>query len=538
MEDIFGNTNGCTRLVTVLDGVAPEIYGSELTVDLGNLGGSFDYYGDVENTFSVTVSDSCGPSELFDSSITANPPSIECAAVGSDVIVTLSGQDAAGNVGTGTTTVTVIDTSTEVTYYADVDGDNLGDINTPLVGSETCVLGVLDATDCDDSDASIGVGEVDRYPDGDGDGLGDSTSPLLSVCIGAPGYVENNDDCDDSTDSIGALVTLYPDSDGDNLGDATAGAAVCPGTPGYVSNDDDCNDDDDTIRRPISFFADLDGDGFGDPASVVSACPGAALVSTNSLDCNDGDSSVTFNTYAVDSDGDSFGHQSDTVRSCADAPGSGQVLLGGPDDCNDLSSSVFPGAPDGLPCNGRDNDCDEAVDEDDTDGDGLSDCAESQVLNTDWRSTDTDTDAFSDYEELEDFGTNPREFDSNPCAPSKTCQACLAADAGADGCAWCPGLGCVRDTDHHAELCADFGHPDGVWADSAGECDATTRTNRPSDGGVCTDLEGSFFATAGPVPASVDLDISSSVCAAYYAGDDASCCSAGVAAALTDALQR
>lgn len=60
------------------------------------------------------------------------------------------------------------------------------------------------------------------------------------------------------------------------------------------------------------------------------------------------------NQYYVDSDGDGFGAVGNFVLSCASIAPAGYA--DNDDDCNDMSASVFPGAPE-IGCDGIDNNC-------------------------------------------------------------------------------------------------------------------------------------------------------------------------------------
>ena len=104
------------------------------------------------------------------------------------------------------------------TFYADMDGDGFGDIDTTV---EACAVPegyTSDSTDCDDTrdwvnpdieaDCADGVdedcdGEVDEgpdrtwYADSDGDGYGDLGSPVVT-CVMPEGYTPDSTDCDDS----------------------------------------------------------------------------------------------------------------------------------------------------------------------------------------------------------------------------------------------------------------------------------------------------------------------------------------------------
>ena len=72
----------------------------------------------------------------------------------------------------------------------------------------------------------------------------------------------------------------------------------------------------------------------------------------------------------MDNDGDGFG-STETVTSCQAEPGMFESDTD--DDCNDLAIHINPGAADSI-CDGVNNDCTGVADDDDADGDGLTDC--------------------------------------------------------------------------------------------------------------------------------------------------------------------
>ena len=361
------------------------------------------------------------------------------------------------------------------TYYVDVDGDGFGDTND--AGVSLCADpndgSVTNNLDCDDNNGAInpnaievcnGVdddcdGAVDDglifdtyYVDADGDGFGDSADLGISLCADPnDGSVTNNLDCDDDNDGInpdaievcngidddcdGAVdedlifETYYVDVDGDGFGDTNdAGVSLCADpNDGSVTNNFDCDDDNDGINPDAieicngvdddcdgavdeglifdTYYVDVDGDGFGDTNDAgISLCadPNDGSV-TNNLDCdddNDGinpnateicngvdddcdgavDEDLIFDTYYVDLDGDGFGDSADLgISLCAD-PNDGSVTNNL--DCDDDNDGINPDATE--VCNGVDDDCDGAVDEDlifdtyyvDVDGDGFGDVAD------------------------------------------------------------------------------------------------------------------------------------------------------------------
>ena len=285
----------------------------------------------------------------------------------------------------------VDDNVATVSFYLDLDGDGFGDPNTAVM--DCAPPGpdyVLDGSDCDDQRGDVspaafevcdGVdnnceGAIDelgeaRWADEDGDGFGDPGAPVACDEDG----VDNADDCDDLDDRVN------PDAD-----------EVCDGI------DNDCNGVEDDGAPQVSWWADGDADGFG-AGVIIEACeaPGRGFVEVGEEDCNDEvpsvnpaateqcngadddcngvvDDGVVDQTWFPDADGDGFGTDAGAVSDCAQ-PGPEYVLQG--EDCDDLSPEVFPGAEE--ICDGLDNDCNGAVDEDgsdrpwwrDGDGDGF-----------------------------------------------------------------------------------------------------------------------------------------------------------------------
>jgi hypothetical protein len=103
------------------------------------------------------------------------------------------------------------------------------------------------------------------------------------------------------------------------------------------------------MRRPIPI------------ALILAACAGGddpALTDTDtetSVACADDD--PRRRSFYRDADGDGFGDPEVSVEACVEPEGYTRSAT----DCDDTDPAVFPGAPE--LCNGRDDDCDGAVDE-------------------------------------------------------------------------------------------------------------------------------------------------------------------------------
>ena len=173
-----------------------------------------------------------------------------------------------------------------ITWYADDDGDAYGDATDSVTACYAPSGYVADATDCDDTDATV-------YP-------------------GASEYCNGQDnDCDGVADN-GALdmSTWYADADGDAYGDASTTIIGCTLPTGYVADATDCDDADATVYPGATetcngvdddcdgtvdeaalgagtWYADIDGDGYGDPATGIVSCTAIAGRVTDNTDCDD-----------------------------------------------------------------------------------------------------------------------------------------------------------------------------------------------------------------------------------------------------------
>ena len=198
------------------------------------------------------------------------------------------------------------------TFYADLDGDDYGDVSVARAACSPTAGEVGDNTDCDDADATINPGEVE-------------------VCDS----LDTDEDCsgsaDDADPGVTEQATFYADLDGDNYGDVSVARVACSPAAAEVGDNTDCDDaDSDTFPGAASLddttacMRDADGDGYGDAAAsspVVSGAdcddeeatvyPGAAEDGGDGTDAGDG----------LDNDCDGYADEALLYGSGADGPG-------------------------------------------------------------------------------------------------------------------------------------------------------------------------------------------------------------------------
>ena len=220
--------------------------------------------------------------------------------------------------------------------------------------------GVTAGTDCDDADLTVNPN-------------------MPEICDGK----DNN--CDGTVDE-GVLTTFWADADGDGWGDPEAATEACVLPADHAVRADDCDDSDGTIHPgareddcddPTDYncdgsvgYDDVDEDGYaacvdcndGEPDDHPGAderCDG------DDNDCDgltDEDDAVDAEAWYRDADADAYGDPAWSHTSCA--PPAGYVA--DDTDCDDLNPASHPTADE--ICDGRDNDCDDTIDEDAIDG--------------------------------------------------------------------------------------------------------------------------------------------------------------------------
>lgn len=150
-----------------------------------------------------------------------------------------------------------------------------------------------------------------------------------------------DDNCDGTVDE-GLTEPWFADVDNDGFGDPTAGVDVCEAPEGFVVNDADCDD------------------------THAAIFPGAPeLCNEIDDDCDTLVDEGVGDYWYPDSDLDGFGDPGAGLQACEAPLG----YLADATDCDDADTNVNPEALE--VCNGIDDDCDAAIDEDDA-GDALT----------------------------------------------------------------------------------------------------------------------------------------------------------------------
>jgi hypothetical protein len=142
----------------------------------------------------------------------------------------------------------------------------------------------------------------------------------------------------------------------DDKGDSNTGNGLIDADGDGFTSDFDCDDDNEAINPAAEELCD----------EIDNNC-------NDSIDESPSDGAM----FYADGDGDSYGNPDVTVLSCSDSV---QGYVSNSEDCNDGTSSVFPGGTE--LCDGFDNDCNGEIDDGagdiltfyaDTDGDGYGD---------------------------------------------------------------------------------------------------------------------------------------------------------------------
>ncbi|MFH1466576.1 MAG: putative metal-binding motif-containing protein [Pseudomonadota bacterium] len=393
------------------------------------------------------------------------------------------------------------------TWYLDADADGYGSLVFTLTRCTAPTGYVATSGDCDDLDADISPaatevcddadndcdGAIDEagaagaptwYLDADGDGYGlDATT--VEACDAPSGYVADPGDCDDTQAAVNPVAD-----------------ELCDG----VDNDCDGDTDEEDATDAATWYADVDGDGYGTPGTTVLACTAPSGFLGNAEDCDDTvaavnpaaaelcngadddcdgvideDDATDALLWYLDADADGYGDAASTARACAVPSG----YSADDTDCDDAEATTHPGA--GETCDGLDQDCDGAIDEDvawfdayqDADGDGFGDPAGSTWV------CDLPSGAVADGNDCDD---------ADPTVHPGAAEVCDGLDQDCDGTADDGVLGTWyldADADGYGdpatavEACAA---PSGYLADDS-DCDDTDDAVHPGAEDLCDGID-------------------------------------------------
>ena len=369
--------------------------------------------------------------------------------------------------------------------------------------------GINEETDCDDTDATVGVATT-WYFDADRDGHGDAATGE-DFCDQPEGYTQLADDCDDQNAAIypgaedicddldndcdgtvdnGLLASpYYTDADRDGYGDDSTEIWDCVQPADTVAAGGDCDDSDgayhpgapeDDCEDPNDYncdgsvgYADADSDGFAACAECndldATIRPDALEVCDDlDNDCDelvdDADPTLDTTTGTVvyfDFDFDGYGDPATPAQVCD--PGEGWVANA--DDCDDIDPNVNPAAIE--VCNGKDDECDGLVD----DADDSLDLTTASV----WY-TDGDGDGYGDAATI-------TQACEQPAGASALDGDCDDGDA-----AWNPAAvesDCTDPNDYNCDGSVGYSDVDGDGFAACSECDDANAANFPGATEMC-----------------------------------------------------
>ena len=269
-----------------------------------------------------------------------------------------------------------------LTWYGDTDHDGYGD---PNAATEACgrpADAVLNGFDCAPDDDAVHPGQPEQCDGKDDDCNGHVDDNAVNATL----YYRDLDGDGDAGDVLTVRACSQPAHTGTSAGDCDdLDARVYPGATEHCDGkDDNCNGTpDDGAVQAKTWYADTDADGFGDPADHVTTCTAPDGYVADFHDCAPSDAAIypghpehcdgkdddcdgvaddhpTDGTlFYADLDGDGYAGDTVTTSACAAPKG----YLATAEDCDDGRPEVHPGAPE--VCDGRDDNCNSSVDEDD-----------------------------------------------------------------------------------------------------------------------------------------------------------------------------
>ncbi|MBL7942693.1 MAG: hypothetical protein JNM00_07995, partial [Flavobacteriales bacterium] len=228
-------------------------------------------------------------------------------------------------------------------WFADADGDGLGDPLAELWACEQPIGYVTDSSDCDDTNALVNPG----MPEDPCNGIDDNCDGIVDEGqdYGCTDPAACNYDpaatCDDG--SCNTPTIWYDDDDGDGYGDPGAYVLALDAPAGFVSDNTDCDDNNAGVNPGSAEVAcngiDDNCDGSIDEGDIVGCTDPAACNYDAAATCDDG-SCIMPAPWYFDHDEDGYGSLSVVYFGCT--PPGGYTTVGG--DCADLDPAVNPGA--------------------------------------------------------------------------------------------------------------------------------------------------------------------------------------------------
>jgi hypothetical protein len=381
-----------------------------------------------------------------------------------------------------------------VPFYQDLDGDTYGSTFSGKFCSPSGSYTATNSADCDDSKKSVNPAAVEICDniDNNCDGTADE------------GCDDDNDGQCDANMTYSGPVAKCPNGSGDcNDNDASIfkgkSQEICDNKDDNCNGktDDGCDDDHDgycdaafTVATPLPSICPK---GSGDCDDLNSdQNPGAKEVCGNGLDdnCNgsqnDQDAAGCL-TFYFDADSDAWGLSGSTGKCLCNSAGSYKATKIG--DCDETSAAINPSASE--VCDGKDNNCDGTVDENnatgcvvryydgDQDGYGISlnacTCASNAPYTASQAGDCNDTDA-----------------NMNPGKTEKCDNIDNDCNAKVDE-------GCNKDGDQFCDKNMVVVGTPNVCVLGGGDCDDTDPNTSPAGNEVCDGKDNNCSAGGGPV---------------------------------------
>ena len=435
-----------------------------------------------------------------------------------------------------------------VTWYLDGDGDGYGlDSSSRDACAQPSGYAAYGG-DCDDADTAYNPGATEddctdpadyncdgsiAYTDADGDGWAaceECDDYDLNTYPGADEYCDgHDDDCDGTVDEDDAVDASlwYADIDGDGYGDGGDSATSCSAPTDYVADDTDCDDssasinpdadeycdghdddcdgdvDEESAVDAVTWYLDGDGDGYGLDSSTRDECSQPSGYAAYGGDCDDAD--TAYNPGATEDDcTDPADYNCDGATAYIDADGDGWAAC---EECDDYDSNINPGADEY--CDGHDDDCDGAIDEDDAldagvwyadvDGDGYGDAAATATACTAGSGFGADATDCDDG----DATVSPGGVEVCGDGVDNDCDGVLL------GCEW---SGSTSLSSPDGKFTGDFAHNHAAWSMAgAGDVNSDGFDDFLVSATSYDSFEGAVYLVTGPVTGTAALGTVSAV---------------------------